>query len=213
MLWAWGIFAVALIFRLIYLNQFQSTPFFANHVMDMKYHHDWALALSQGINPIDGPFFRAPFYPYFLAAIYWLVGESNWIPRLVQVVLGSGSAALVYLIGNRVFNRKAGIIAGLIVATYGPLILYDAQLLIPSLVILLNLMGIFAIIRAFDNPNWRWYSLAGLMLGLSAIARPTILLFAAAVVLYLIWHSKRGAVKVRPAHILLFCLALKNCHK
>lgn len=209
-LWLWSLVIVgaALLLRLIHLSQFQSTLFFDNHVMDMKYHHDWAVSLSQGRNPIDGPFFRAPLYPYFVSLVYSVFGAGPWALRLIQALMGSFSALLVFLIGCRVFSLRVGIIAGLIMAGYGTLILYEAQILIPALVILLNLAAVYSLLRATSESSRLWYALSGLFLGLSAIARPTVLLFAVAVVIFLLWRAKRRTIALKPVHLLLFGLSL-----
>ncbi len=182
----------ALVLRVIYVFEVRQSPLFDAPQMDALYHDQWAQAVARGEAFIKGPYFRAPLYPLFLGLIYKVFGHSYLIPRLVQSVLGSLSCGLVFLIGNRLFNRNVGALAGLAAATYWILIHFDAELLIAPLKVFLNLLLIWLLVRAMQRPGRLAYGLAGLGLGLSAIARPNVLLFAPAVVGWL-------AVLYRPA--------------
>ncbi len=202
------IFCVAVIFRLLFLREFSSNPLFDTPIMDMAYHHQWALDILAGHGDNYAPFFRAPLYPYFLAGIYALLGIDFWVVRIIQVLLGSLSAVLVYAIGRQTFGARSGFIAGLIYSLWGTAIFYDGQLLIPSLAIFLNLLSLFFLIRAEQHNNIRNYLFGGLFLGLSAIARPTVLLFAGIFVFWLLWsfYKKNKQLPTRP--LLAFILAL-----
>lgn len=204
--WAIVIFIVALVLRLIYLVEFSQTVLFSASIMDMKYHHQWAMAIAGGESFVDGSFFRAPFYPYLLGFFYSLFGSGDWAARILQMLMGSFSAVLVFLIGLRLFDRRTAIIAGLITAAFGTLIFYSGQLLIPTLVILLNLASILFLVRAVEKPTASDLFLAGLCLGASAIARPTILLFAGVVLIWLIYHRRRWHLKT--LHVILYGLGL-----
>ena len=47
---------------------------------------------------------------------------------MVQIVVGSASPVLLYWIGARLFSRRIGWIAGIILALYGPLVLEEVTL-------------------------------------------------------------------------------------
>ena len=187
-LWLTVIFITALILRLIFLFQARSVPFFSIPIMDMAYHHQWAVSISQGKEFIPGAFFRAPLYPYFLGLIYFLCGVNLTAVIIIQIFLGSLSASLAFLIANNIFNKRIGITAGFITVFYGPLIFYNGLLLIPTLAIFLNLLSLYFFIIAIDRSQKKYIILSGLFLGLSAIARPTVLLSAVIIIIWLIWH-------------------------
>ena len=111
-LWSTVIFIVAMSLRLIFLFEFESVPLFSHNIMDMAYHHDWATAVARGEEFVKGPFFRAPLYPLFLGAVYFLFGDNPWAIRIIQALMGSISAVLVYLIARRVFDNRTGLLAG-----------------------------------------------------------------------------------------------------
>lgn len=180
-LWlAAGITLAALLLRLLYLQQWRHCPLFDFPVVDERYHDEWARAMAAGRSYVEGPYFRAPLYPWFLAAVYALLGTDYLTPRLVQAVLGALSCGLVYWIGRPLFGRKVAAVAGLAAASYWTLLYFDAQLLISPLVVFLDLVLLALLFHAARRKSLAWWGAAGAVLGLSAIARPNILLFAPA---------------------------------
>ena len=206
--WTVALFGLAAIIRVIYLFQFSDTILFSSHIMDMKYHHDWAMAVASGQPFIEGPFFRAPLYPLIMGGLYYLFGSGDWVVRIFQLLLGSISVSLIYMIAVRAFNNTTGLIAGVLCAIYGPLIFFGGQLLIPTTIIFLNLLAIYFLIFAFDSGERAHYIIAGLCLGLSAIARPTILLFAGILLVWLLFRLWRGRRGASLANIILVIAAL-----
>jgi tetratricopeptide (TPR) repeat protein len=179
------IFILAFLVRFIYLVQIKSSlPFFYAPVMDELYHDGWAQQIASGDWVGGEPFFRAPLYIYLLALTYKIFGHSFFLPRLFQIVLGSLSCVLIFLIAKKLFNRTVGVISGVIASFYAMLIYYDAQLLLDSLTVFLDLMLIHLLFRSSEKPKLLNWFFCGIVLGLSAIARPNILVF---VPFILIW--------------------------
>lgn len=209
-LWASLIFVVAMTLRLIFLFEFQAVPIFSHPFMDMAYHHDWATAIARGEEFIKGPFFRAPLYPIFLGAVYFLFGDNPWVIRIIQALMGSFSAALVYLIARRLFDNRTAALAGIISAGWGTVIFYDAQLLIPTLVIFLDLAALYYLVKALEKNDSKYLAAGGIILGLSAVARPTILLFAGVLVfwMFFIWRKQGWQFYSSKLVIFLFALVL-----
>jgi len=207
-LWGIVIFLSAFILRMIFLFEFQSIPLFDTPIMDMKYFNDWAVSFINGTGAGPAPYFKAPLYPIFIGIIYSIFGDGPWIVRIVQTTLGSFSSLLTFLLGIRLFNKKVGIVAGFITAFYSVLIIYDAQLLVPTLVIFLNLLGVYLIVIGMQSKRLLMFFLGGILLGLSAIARPTILLFIVAALILLIWIYYRKSHQLNLKSIILFALGV-----
>ena len=194
LIWIAVIFLIALALRGVYLYQVRSSPFFGHEVMDPQYHRQWGEAVAAGDRFVDGPYFRAPLYPGFLGVVYRLFGPSDFAPRIIQIVVGSLSCVLLYAIGRRAFGRSAGALAGLGAAGYGMFLYFEAELLVVWLAVFLDLLLIWLLLLTADRPRpWLWL-ISGCVLGLSGVARPTILLFAPGVLVWLIvmhWPSRR----------------------
>lgn len=120
------IFGVALMARLVHIWQLRASPFFSVLMGDSRGYDEWARRLAAGDWIGAEVFYQAPLYPYFLGVIYALVGPDLLIVRVVQAVLGSLACVLLGLAGARLFSTRAGLIAGLILALYAPMIFLHA---------------------------------------------------------------------------------------
>jgi tetratricopeptide (TPR) repeat protein len=166
-------------------------------MMDELYHDRWAQQIASGDWVGNEPFFRAPLYIYLLALTYKIFGHSFFLPRFFQIILGSFSCVLIFLIAKKLFNRTVGIISGVVASFYAMLIYYDAQLLLDSLTVFLDLMLIALLIHASEKPKLLNWFFCGIILGLSAIARPNILIFVPFILIWLFFSygSKFGQFK------------------
>jgi tetratricopeptide (TPR) repeat protein len=195
-----ALFVIALGLRMIYLGQLQKGPMFDAPIMDAKYHDEWARlisanwsdALLKGVTLHPGSaYFRAPLYAHFLALIYTIFDQEFLAVRVIQFLIGSVSVLLIYFLGRRVFNPLVGKIAGVMAAIYGPFIYFEGELLIPVLILFLNLLLVLAILATGQRPGWwRWLG-CGALLGLSAIARPTVLIFLVVLIPWMVVILRR----------------------
>ncbi len=207
--WAVGIFVLAFAVRYAYLTQMRSSPLFDTPIMDAEYHDLWARAIVAGEDFTQGVFFRAPLYPYFLALVYRIFGYDYLILRLVQFLIGSVGCVLVYVVGKRIFNRRTAVMGGLMTALYGVLIYFEGELLIPVLLVFLDLLLILALLWASEKPSYARWGLCGGLLGLSAIARPNVLLVGAALIIWMIVASAKRPGRIRSRNVLhVGCFAL-----
>ena len=79
-----------------YIFALRGSPFFDFLLVDARWHHEWAGALARGEWDMAGrAFFRAPLYPFWLSVLYRVFGEDLLAVRLVQRVLGAGTASLL----------------------------------------------------------------------------------------------------------------------
>ena len=196
------LFLFSFALRLIYLLQMQTNPHFNVPTMDPLYHDVWAQNIASGNWFGSSIFFRAPFYPYFLALVYKLFGHGYFIPRLIQHVVGSFSCILVYLLAKKLYNRTTAIISSLIAATYGILIYFESELLLDSFLVFFDILLILYLLNTRDNPKkYRWL-VGGIILGLSAITRPNIL-FCIPFIWLWIYISLKGRVKLKT--LLAYC--------
>jgi tetratricopeptide (TPR) repeat protein len=187
------IFAVALLLRLFYLSENIASPYFGNPILDEMYLDNQAMDMVAGVET-EGPYFRAPLYPWMLGAIYSVSLTYRFLlVALVQHVMGAITCVLLFGITTEAFGRRAGILAGFLSAVYAPLIFYEGELLIVTLFIFLNAGTLFLLLQGARRDNL-WLLLAGgCTLGLSVITRPNILLFVPAAVLWVLLAIRGGA--------------------
>ena len=122
------IFLVALVVRLLHIWQLRGTPFFDVLLGDANGYDKWAQRLAAGDWVGSDVFYQAPLYPYFLGGIYAIVGRDLLLVRIIQAVIGSASCVLLGLAAARLFSRRVGLIAGLMLALWAPAIFFDSLL-------------------------------------------------------------------------------------
>ena len=172
------------------------SPLFQKPIMDPAYHHRWAESIVEGAPITDGEaYFRAPLYPYFLAGIYAMGGNPFVTSRVAQAIIGLLSLYLVYRLGMTVFSLKTGFLALLLGILFPLFVYFEWELLITPLIVFLDLVLLLSLLKADERGSSPLWVISGLLLGLSAIARPNILLFAPAIPLWLLVGRKGGLLR------------------
>lgn len=173
-------------------------------VHDVRPYHSWhghvaraAYEASGGREPMSeaigrriwdewlGPrtFYQDPLYPYFLAALYGTFGRHVRLVFLAQAMLGLLSISLLWAVARRLGGETVALVAGLMGALYGPLVLYEDVLLRAVLINATGIATLWLAMRAFRVPSARRFALAGLVGALGVLttsgAWPFVLVVAA----------------------------------
>jgi type IV pilus biogenesis/stability protein PilW len=186
--WFSIIFAIALSLRLVYLWQIEAIPLFYHLAGDGRAYDEWAQRIAAGDWLGTGVFYQAPLYPYFLGVLQLFLGHSLGLIRFLQIILGSLACALTFRIGQKLFSRRAGIAAGLILAFYAPAIFFDGLIEKSILDLILITVLLDLLVAANKERSWaRWVG-AGVVLGLLGLSRENALILAP-VIGFWIWLS------------------------
>jgi tetratricopeptide (TPR) repeat protein len=180
-----GIFVLALGVRLFCLWEVSHSPTFDTPIIDSGTYHQLAsdFATGHSIGPLF--FWQAFFYPAFLSSIYTIAGPSITLALVVQALLAAILCVLVFILGTKVLNRSVGVIAGVIVAVYGPLVFFSTQLLSTVWTVSWPILLILISLRAKEKPGWLWCTLCGCVAGLSIVTHGVFVPFAVAAGLWL----------------------------
>lgn len=120
----WGmriiVYLLALLVRAVYLLTIHTTPMVRFPVVDSEAYLAWAREIAAGEWIGTAPFYQSPLYSYFLAAVMMLVGDVPLLIRVVQIVIGAFSCAVLADAVYRSCSRSAGWIAGVMLALYPP---------------------------------------------------------------------------------------------
>lgn len=201
-----AVFGTALLARLIAGSQLGATTLFQSPQLDSLEYLTWARLISEGnfVWPTPPP--HGVGYPAFLALLLSLFQGSLAAVRGAQAFLGAGTCLLAALVGSRVFGRRAGLAAGLILALQGPLIYTEVSLLGEGLLLFL-LTGALAVFFLVRPPLVRAGG-AGLLLGLAALVRPTalVLLPVLAAALWLEKRAERRIALIQGGLLVAACL-------
>jgi 4-amino-4-deoxy-L-arabinose transferase-like glycosyltransferase len=143
----------------------------------------------------DKTFYEDPLYPYFLAALFSVVGEDVRAVWLVQSLVGLATVGLVVVLGAILFDSTIALVAGIMAALFGPLVFYEALLLRSVFNAFSGLVTVTLVTLAFRDERPRLWFVTGLAFGLSVLVQSTALVFAAfvgAMMLARHWRKPRS---------------------
>jgi 4-amino-4-deoxy-L-arabinose transferase-like glycosyltransferase len=202
------IFLVALSLRVLHVLALErNDPFFDAPAVDAQMYHEWAQRIAGGEWKSDQVFLNGPGYPYTLAVLYAVFGPSLLAAKMFQAVLGATDCVLVWWLGRRLFDARVGLAAAVAVAAYRMLIFYEGTLVVANLQISLTLVGLIAVVAALERPRVAIWAAAGALMGISALARPTALIFVAGISAGLLLGVRPGLAWSRRA-LLTFVFVL-----
>ena len=122
--------------------------------------------------------FHAPGYSIFLSAVYSTFGRSRFNAQLVNNIINSASAVLLFLIAGTLLTWPVGVAAGLLTAVSHHLSYFSNFILPDSLSAFPILVAIYLLIRfrrSRARPFWL-YALVGFFIGSTVWLRPNALL-------------------------------------
>ncbi len=103
----------------------RGVPWLSHLVGDAAGYWNWAGEIAMGDWIGRESFYQAPLYPYALAVLFEAFGESVWCVRVVQGLGGGLAVGLMCVSGSRLFGRRCGVVAGIMLALYAPAIFFD----------------------------------------------------------------------------------------
>lgn len=212
------ILLIAVLLRVLYFNELQQTPEFSHPIYDPEYNAYWARSLATGDWTVPAgmadpeirstPHGRPPGYPWFLAAVYWIFGVNDYMPRIIQMGIGALNALLLYFIGKKIFDRRTGFIAGLLMAVYWVFPYFEGLLTYPVIAIFLLQLLILTLLRWQQKTSLLLALLVGVLMGVFALLRPNGLLMFPFLLLWMAWRSWAHSTSLRRA---LLALGITVC--
>ena len=139
---------------------------------DATDYHPLALCLLHE-RSFCGETIRTPGYPLFVAWIYALAGERPWVVLAVQALVDLVTIALTHRLAMRRCSPPVAHGAALLLALDPTSVLASSSLLADTLFACLCLAAVTALVEGLDDARWRWAAIAGAMLGVAALVRPS----------------------------------------
>lgn len=157
--------------------------------------------------------FYPPGYPVFLSVLYRVFGTSIFVYAIPQIILGSATCYLVYLIAKSAFSSKIGLLACFLLAIYHPLIWWTSYIRAETLFIFLLLLTIVFLIRAVQRGlDLKYIIFSGIALGMSCLCRTVVMYLPVFMVFYftlLFFKKDKKRLFLGTAVFLLaFCVTL-----
>ena len=140
-----------------------------------------------------------PGYPFVLAAVYAVFGESDAATQIFQAACDALAAALVFLIAAELLTYGVGVGAGAL-AALAPQFCWNSLMLLPdTLAVLPLLAAVYLLVRAREGRSVLKALGAGLLIGLSCWLRANALLLAPFLAVVAVPFLFVKGVRVRPA--------------
>ncbi|MFO8055998.1 MAG: glycosyltransferase family 39 protein, partial [bacterium] len=184
--WEWAVLTAVLLFSLALgvanLVQYMDTPLFTVPFTDEESYVNWAKKIVEG-KPV-GVFYQDPLYPYFLALVFKITGvpetgmdHPSWLMiRILQVLMGTGAATLVFYTARKLAGPAAAAAALLLFSLYQGLYFYELLLLKTCLATLASAgvlaAGAACASSAYRKPRWL---LLGVLIGIASLLRGNFL--------------------------------------
>jgi hypothetical protein len=141
----------------------------------------------------DAPYDWSPGAPLFYAAIYYGTGGVHpGLGRLAIALLGLVTIVICFLLGRRLNGNATGLVAAFLAATYPAFVFNTGRLLSEPLAEVTVPGAVLAFLWALDRRSWWAWAAPGVLIGLSALARPEYLLIGVALALLAL--VRRGPV-------------------
>jgi tetratricopeptide (TPR) repeat protein len=192
--WLWIALLLGALLRVEYLRELSATPIGRVLVLDGVFYEQAARHVLDG-HPLlaDPGSFRAPLYPFFLAAVRFFFPEGLLAPRLAQMALGLVTVVLVHAIAMRTHGRRVADVAALLAAGYGMLIYHEGEILGVALGVMLQTASVLLLLDAGRRESIARTVAGGLALGLTAVTHATALAVAPAAFFWMWWTGRSGA--------------------
>jgi hypothetical protein len=148
------------------------------------------------------PVFRAhPLLFQLAVSLLYRYKVSDLTPRLFAVAFGLATVAAGYAVGARVYRRRAGVIAALLLAVMPYLVVVNRQALLDGPMAFFSVLGLWFLARfAAEGRRWLLYA-AGAVLGLAFISKETAIVLVPAAYAFL---AVSPSVRVRLKEIAMF---------
>ncbi len=140
--------------------------------------------------------FYPPIYSSFLGMLYYLFGTSILVYAIPQIILGTISCYLTYVIAKEVFSSKIGLLACFLLSIYHPIVWWTSYIRTETLFIFLLLLTIVFLIKAVKNKlDTKSIVLSGIFLAISFLCRNAILYLPIFIIFYFIIVFFKNAKK------------------
>jgi uncharacterized membrane protein len=126
---------------------------------------------------------------YFILLKFWiLLGDDEATLRFLSVIFATAAIPMVYLVGKELFDKKAGLVAAILLAVNGERLYYAQEVRGYSLLLFLTICSSYMAIQCVKKPSrkwWAWYVIVNVLATHVHFFAVWIMLVHAALLLFL----------------------------
>ncbi len=187
-----ALISAALIIRLAFVWHFYSHPH-PPTILDSDNYTTLATALVErgefsaepGVPSLDRP----PGFPFFIAAFFAVFGVKPLMILFLNVFLSTGTCALAYLLGKRLFSPRVGLLALAFWVVYPYSIYYCGWALRESFITFLIAAELWCLLEWQDKLSSKWAAICAALGGAISLTNPVSLIFLGLAPLTLLAHE------------------------
>jgi 4-amino-4-deoxy-L-arabinose transferase-like glycosyltransferase len=185
--------------------QYVSMAFNLRHFGVVSTENTWAVADAVAPRP-DA--LRAPGYPALLATLLPALPDQAFLRRalLLQAALGVLTVWLGYLLARPLLARAGAVAVAALLAISPHLVSLGTSLLTETLFATVVTAFAVALVQAARSEQTLWYLVAGVLLGVTALVRPTLQYLPIVLVPAIAWLATRARWRSAGALVLGFAL-------
>ena len=222
--WNWPLLAflaIVFILKAIVLSQLQHHPLLEPEggVDSSEYVRLARRVLEGDLLLGPGLYYLSPLYVYFLAALLAL-SDSFLFVRIVQIALGTGAVACVFLTARTWFGQRAAWIAAALAALTGVFNFYEIVIFQSSIDVFLTAAALSFLASGLQRrsrdlsaqPRTYRTAASGLLFGVQVMNRPNIAMAIAGLIVVLLATRRWRAAAVMAAGVMIALtpLAIRN---
>jgi len=209
------IIAAGLMIRMFALMDLTTTIYTNFLLWDERIYHTWAKEIAEGTFRSRSVYEFAPLPAYIMALIYRLFSPDVFYIRLLNIVYGTLTCWIVYLISKELTNRKVAILSCIIACIYKPFIFYSIVPLKESLALLLFALMSYLLIKIIspdyssqqdkninESGNIIRIGLLGLIVGMLLNVRPNAIVLVPIIILLVLWYGYKDKLSLK--HLFMF---------
>ena len=185
--------------RLLYVNQMPFTNDEGFYLYDAR-------TVLQGKLPGGDAIAKAPIFVGATAISTAVFGNIINAGRFVSLICGVLTAWPLFILGKRIGGKRAGIFAGAIWLLTGAPALFNSYGHTQSIQMLFSALALALLIIAQEKKKWQWFVFAGIILGISIVARKSSLALGLPIIFILLMDKVTW--KKRFINIVVFGLGM-----
>lgn len=198
----------ALLIRLVVCWELRDTPSVRTPavVTDMATYQRLGREIAAGDWP-DHFDYQPFYYSLFLPLFYRFCGDGAWAIMLAQALLGAGAVWLTGLAAARLYGRRAGIAAAVLLALSRFHVFYTPFLLLEVLSSFWMSLLLLAGLQSWRRNRWLDWLLTAVIAAAAALTRGNALLMLPGILASAAWRNRRKpwrAVAIAAATIAIF---------
>jgi 4-amino-4-deoxy-L-arabinose transferase-like glycosyltransferase len=152
------------------------------------------------------PVFRAhPLLFQTLLSLVLRLQDTDWTARAFAAGIGVATVALTYLLASRLYGRKAGMFAALLLAVMPYHVIVSRQVLLDGLMTLCATAALYCIVRYVESVSLSWLLATGAMMGVTILSKETSVVLLGSMYAFFVLTP---TIRTRIHHILLALLAM-----